>query len=451
MSQTLPPLDIATADWRESWAYLIGMQAFAYGYPTLYYTKLRFGMVRQPVGVISAPLNTLFHIPRLSSHEEQYGGSPMRDGIYSIGWLDVRDEPVVVYAPDCADRYVSIQLAEFYSDLFGYAGPSVNGGKAQTALVVGPNWNGETPKGIDAVLRSPTPNAFMVARVSSPGGDDLAAARALQQQIFVKPLSNWLNNTPTPDKREVMPPADLKDPLADFATMNAAMRENPPPARDEALMRQFARVGLGPLAEKPLAELDEATRRGLLRVLQDGPKLLLQVARSGGDTKQVDGWFYGDRNWGRMAAQYDFLGRASPQAFSGIVEHWIEQSTKLRTFVDADGEELTGAHRYTLHFKADEIPQAEAFWSITLYDERYNMVDNPIKRYGVSSLVGGLVRGADDSLTVYLQHKAPTDPDQLANWLPTPEGKFNLFLRTYLPGPSVQDQSYAPPPVRRVR
>jgi hypothetical protein len=37
-----------------------------------------------------------------------------------------------------------------------------------------------------------------------------------------------------------------------------------------------------------------------------------------------------------------------------------------------------------------------------------------------------------------------------ANWLPVPEGKFNLFLRTYLPGPTVMDQSYAPPTVRRI-
>ena len=178
---TLTPLDPALVDWRETWAYLIGMQAHAYGFPAIYYTKLRFGMVRQPQGVIDTPLNTLFHVPRLSDHNDQYGGSPMRDAIYSVAWLDLRAEPVVVHAPDSGDRYVSIQLAEFYSDLFGYVGPSVNGGRAQTALVVGPQWQGEVPAGIETVLRSPTPAAFMVARVSTPGGDDLPAARALQR------------------------------------------------------------------------------------------------------------------------------------------------------------------------------------------------------------------------------------------------------------------------------
>jgi hypothetical protein len=449
MSADINSLDgVGNVDWRETWAYLIGMQAYAYGFPALYYTNLRFGMVRQPQGVIDTPLNTLFHVPRLSDHNDQYGGSPMRDAIYSVAWLDLRTEPVVIHAPDSGERYVSIQLAEFYSDLFGYVGPSVNGGRAQTALVVGPQWQGVAPAGIDTVLRSPTPSAFLVARVSTPGGDDLIAARALQERSWIKPLSALQSGLPTLEVREVLAPSGPDQPLADFRTMNAALRENPPPAGDEALLRQFAQVGLGPLATTAMDDLDVATQRGLARALVDGPKLLANVALSGGNTKQVAGWFYGDKHWGRMAAAGDYLGRASPQAFSGILEHWIEQSTKLRTFVDADGGDLSGEHRYVLRFGKDEMPQARAFWSITLYDERFNMADNPIGRYGIGSLTEGLSFGADGALEILLQHERPA-PALQANWLPTPAGKFNLFLRTYLPGPGVMDQSYAPPPVRK--
>lgn len=449
MNVAKPSFDMATADWREANAYLTGMQAFIYGFPTIYYTKLRFGMVMQPQGAVNAPLNTLFHMQRLSDHNEQYGGSPMRDAVYSPAWLDLRAEPVVIHAPASGDRYVSIQLAEFYSDIFGYAGPSVNEGKAQTALVAGPDWRGETPAGIDAAFRSPTPCAFLVARVSTPGGDDLPAALALQQGFELQPLSNWLAKTPTPEVRDVLVPFPPTESLADFRTMNAAMRENPPPAHDEALMRQFAQVGLGPLAQVALDNLDAATRRGLARALEDGPKLLANVALAGGNTKVVNNWFYGDRNWGRMAAAGDLLGRASPQCFSGILEHWIEQSTKLRTFVDADGASLTGENRYVLRLAKDELPKARAFWSITLYDERFNMVDNPIKRYAIGSLSEGLIYNADGSLDIWMQHEPPA-PDRQSNWLPTPKGEFNLFLRTYLPAEEVMNQSYAPPFVRRL-
>ena len=445
---TTPASDIAGTDWRETWAYLIGMQAYAYGFPAIHATKLRFGMVRQPQGVVNVPLNTFFHVPRLSDHNDQYGGSPMRDAVYSLAWLDVSREPVVIHAPDSGARYVSIQLAEFYSDLFGYAGPSVNGGRAQTALVVGPAWEGETPAGIDAVFNSQTPSVFVVARVSTPGGADLAAAQAVQQGVWAKPLPNWRSGTTAPELRDVLLPCAPDAPLADFRTMNAAMRENPPPARDDALLRQFARVGLGPLATTEPDQLDAATQRGLARALADGPKLLARVALAGGNTQVVNGWFYGDKNWGRMAEAGDFLGRASPQSFSGIIEHWIEQSTKLRTFVDADGADLSGAHTYLLRFARDELPQAQAFWSITLYDERFNLVDNPIRRYAIGSLSEGLQVGADGSLEIVLQHARPPAGRE-ANWLPTPPGKFNLFLRTYLPGPAVMAQRYMPPPVRK--
>jgi hypothetical protein len=102
-----------------------------------------------------------------------------------------------------------------------------------------------------------------------------------------------------------------------------------------------------------------------------------------------------------------------------------------------------------LHFKKDEIPQAKAFWSITLYDERFNLADNPIGRYSIGSLTDGLKFGPDGSLEILMQHQRPS-PELEANWLPLPEGKFNLFLRTYLPGPEVMDQSYAPPMVRKI-
>jgi hypothetical protein len=249
--------------------------------------------------------------------------------------------------------------------------------------------------------------------------------------------------------RDVLAPFAASVPLADFCTLNAAMRENPPPDRDAALMRQFAQVGLGPLAQISLEALDEATRRGLARALEDGPELLAKVAKTGGNTRQANHWFYGDKNWGRMAEAGDFLGRASPQAYSGIIEHWVEQCTKLRTFVDAKNQALGGQHRYTLCFASDEIPQAHAFWSITVYDERFNLADNPIQRYAIGSLTQGLKFGADGSLTIVLQHDRPA-PELEANWLPVPLGKFNLFLRAYLPGPRVLNQSYAPPDVQKV-
>ncbi len=422
-------------DWREDHAYLLGMQAYVYGYPAIHFAKVRHAHLHAPRDGVVTKVNQLFHKPRLSNHKDKLGGSPMRDAIYSAAWLNLSHEPMVAGSPESGGRYVGMQFAEFYSDVFGYIGSGPEGHKAEVCLVAGPGWQGDMPAGIDRVLRSPTPCVMAVARVSTPGGSDLAAAHHIQRGFFVTPLSQWRDGAKPPELPDVLMPFDKDDkdgkpdPLADFRTMNAAMRENPPPTADDALMRQFAQVGLGPLATVPLDALDAATQRGLARALTDGFLLLGQVAKAGGNTKVVNHWAYGDRNWGRMAAAGDLLGRASPQAFAGTLEHWIEQSTKLRTFVDAQGHDLSGQHRYVLRFAKDEIPQAHAFWSITLYDEYFNLADNPIQRYSIGSLDQDLRYAADGSLQILLQHERPATAEHV-NWLPTPAGKFNLFLRT---------------------
>jgi hypothetical protein len=40
--------------------------------------------------------------------------------------------------------------------------------------------------------------------------------------------------------------------------------------------------------------------------------------------------------------------------------------------------------------------------------------------------------------------------DKESNWLPAPKKDFNLVLRSYLPGPEIQEQHWAPPTVNRV-
>ncbi len=97
------------------------------------------------------------------------------------------------------------------------------------------------------------------------------------------------------------------------------------------------------------------------------------------------------------------------------------------------------------------FPPADAFWSLTMYDEAYFFVDNPLNRYNVSSR-SKFVKNADGSLDVYIQKDSPGKTKE-ANWLPAPAGKFVLMLRLYMPSqkaPSILDGSWQIPPVKRV-
>lgn len=257
-------------------------------------------MVEKPLGVVDATVNKLFHMNRLADQRDKYGNSSNHDTIYSLAWIDLNDEPFVIRAPKGDGRYIDIEIADFYSDVFGYVSPHMHDGEEVTYLLVGPDWQGEVPEGeFDGVHRAPTPWVFAVGRVYSSGGEDTPKALEIQSGFDLAPLSQWFSG-----KRVVSTNRDVlnlfpskNDPLADFRTINAVMKENPPPQRDTALMREFARVGLGPLATVALDDLDKDTRRGLQKALIDGDMLLGKLAAAGGDTKVVNNWFYADKNW----------------------------------------------------------------------------------------------------------------------------------------------------------
>lgn len=439
----------AQADWRETYAYAVGMQAVIYGYPVVRNTMARFGMVERPQGQVDSPVNGWYHQRQPGTSADKYGSSITENLLYSAAWYDVSKEPLIVTVPDAGKHYYSIQMMEMYSDIFAYIGLRATANKAGSYAVVGPYWKGKLPKEIAATLRSPTPAGLLLLRIVYDSRDNLKPTHELQDRTHLTPLSAWsAKKSFVASMRNVVDPADRKsDPLWFFTTLNRGMTENPPPAKDQPILASLATVGLGPNQPDDLSKLDKGTRAGLQRAMADGLGLLAKVAKTGGDAKVVNHWAYGQLNWGRTAQSSDFLTRAATQSFSGMQEHHVEEVVKLRAHHDGKGELLNGAdRRYVLRFPPGGIPKARSFWSITLYDEKYDLAANEINRYSRGSPDADLVYAADGSLELYIQAEPPAD-NKRANWLPAPKGPFNLFLRAYLPDASLITQSWVPPPI----
>ena len=111
--------------------------------------------------------------------------------------------------------------------------------------------------------------------------------------------------------------------------------------------------------------------------------------------------------------------------------------------LDKDGQPLTGAARYVLHFDKSQLPPVDAFWSLTMYGPDQFFVDNPIHRYAIGDR-DKLAYNADGSLDIHIQHASP-GKDKEANWLPAPAGPFSMNLRLYLPRPEAADGRWAAP------
>ncbi len=440
-------------DWRENYAYTLGVQAYVFGFPYVYLPTLRWRWVTQPgpAGGMppSAPLNHFHHVRNLTDASYRDGGSPNNDTLYSIAWVDLGKEPVILSHPDMGDRYFTFELACIDSDNFAYVGKRTTGAKAGSFALVGPNWKGKLPKGVKALPPSRTPAVLVFGRILVDGPAEVPAVNKLQDQCTLIPLSFWnKKGAQLPASRDVWQPLDAKsDPLAEWKTMNRAMTENPPEARLAKLLGQFAKIGVGP--NQGVDKMDEATKRGLARAAADGRELLKSASASGQLGKRVNNWSIPPRTFGRAGLSDDFLVRGALQCMGGIIANDPEEAVYYNTAKDGAGQPLDGARQYTMRFAPGQLPKVNGFWSISMYDPTLNFTPNPINRYAIGDRTPGLKKDADGGLTLYIQSTSP-GKDKESNWLPsTASGLFYMVMRTYMPGAEIVEQQWAPPPVVR--
>jgi DNA sulfur modification protein DndE len=144
----------------------------------------------------------------------------------------------------------------------------------------------------------------------------------------------------------------------------------------------------------------------------------------------------------------DYLMRAAIAKY-GLFANSPEEAVYPVAFTDSQGQNLTGANKYVIHFDKGQTPPVNAFWSLTMYNNASYLADNPINRYAIGDRTPGLVYNEDGSLDIYIQHESP-GKDRESNWLPAPEDEFNLTLRLYAPQDQILKGEYQYPPVQRV-
>jgi hypothetical protein len=367
------------------------------------------------------------------------------DTLYSYAWLDLRAEPVVLTVPPFEpQRYVSLMLSDLYTYIFGYVTPRTNGNEGGAVLVAGPDWSGNTPRGIKQVLRAPTQLALAFYRTQLLNPEDAEAAWQIQDGFQVQPLSCYLH-TPAPAPA---PPLQWCEPLdvrkepgsLHFFTVLNWMLQYMPVLEDEIALRQrFEAIGVQPA--DTFAAPDAATRSALGQGMQAGLQEMVAFLR----TVKSSGELFGSRE--QLGQHY--INRAVG-AMVGILGNSAEEYLGIGYHGDAHGQPFDGSHAYRIKFGPGDLPPVKAFWSITLYDAAMRLYANPLNRYVINSpVLDQLAKDADGGFTLYVQHLSP-GREKEANWLPAPQGKFNLTFRAYQPGPAILDFTYRAPPVVKV-
>jgi hypothetical protein len=448
-----PTLAQDTNDWKYKFAYTLGVQAYIYGFPWINMAHYRWEWVTQPPTPDNdhayAPLNKFYHATTLKDASWQGGGSPNSDTLYSIAWLNLTTEPVILSVP-AIDRYYTMEIASFDSDNFAYVGTRTTGTNAGNYLIAGPNWTNTCPTNVTPLTASRTPWVLIMGRTLVYGVDDLTNVYAIQAQYQLTPLSYWGTTNVPPDDRNVWAPYNKTNDLADWKTMNQAMTENPPNVpSQQGLVDYFAQIGVGP--GQDVDRMDDTTKAGLRDAASDGWIMLHQYQTNPPSSFFLtNGWLYPPPDHGRAGQSNDFMMRAAAQSLQEIVGNDVQEAVYLASVGrDASGWPLSGAYTYTMTFPSNGLPDVGAFWSITMYGADNNFASNSINRYKVGTYPTNLLAtNTDGTVTIYIQNAAPP-ADKVSNWLPAPVGGFHLDMRLYLPGPAIVNQTWGPPPILR--
>jgi hypothetical protein len=424
-------------------AYRAALDAYVWGAPLVAMSRTRARLT------CLVPENRMINVPRLSTPADRTVVMPNVDTLYSTSWLDLRNGPVSLAVPAMGDRYYVFQFMDMYTNTFANIGTRTTGQGAGTFLVAGPGWHGRVPRGV-TLLRSPTPDVWLLGRTLVRGPDDVPnVVRAQQGYVLTPPApgSPRAGSTVTPqpprDCANLTSPQDLvSGGLAFYDELGQVMAADPAPGRDRGILRELARAGIRP-GRTPSRTLDPAKLDGLTRGLAAGDALV--AAQATNAAHPAGGWTT-NRDIGTYGVRY--ITRALV-ARVGLGANVADESVYYRGQVDAAGARLDGRSSYRVHIAADAFPEhaAMGFWSLTMYDQTHFLVDNPIDRYSLGDRTPGVVRNADGSLDIWISATPPAGHE--SNWLPAPAAAFDLSLRVYLPSTSVLTETWHPPAITK--
>jgi hypothetical protein len=436
----------------------IAGEAFIYGFPmVMNYAVFYQYFIDKSDPSFKAPLNQIWNAPNVFTYKDTAIVTPNSDTPYSFIGMDLRAEPYVICNPEIEKgRYFAVQLVDMYTFNYGYIGSRTTGNGAGCFMIAGPNWKGEKPEGITKVFRCETDFSMAGFRTQLFNPADIDNVRKIQAGYRGLTVSQFQNKPAPPPAPEIeWPKIDKKMADSDpFAYLNFVLQFCPPtgPAEVEIPMRaEFAKIGVEGGKPFPVDSLTPDQKTALEMAMKSGVK---KIKRKVGDLgKDENGWRvalngFGDRqNYGG-----DWTLRAAA-AMAGIYGNSPAEAVYPLLATDSDGNKPDcSRNRYTLTFPPGQFPPANAFWSVTMYDGKTQLlIKNPIDRYLINSpMLPDLKKNADGSLTIDMQKDSP-GTDKEPNWLPAPDGPIYVVMRIYWPKEAALDGSWKPPAVQQTK
>jgi hypothetical protein len=432
----------------------IAKEAYIYGFPIVDNYRIQHSyFVDRQNPEFKAPWNQIHNTPRVFTPADTAIQTPNSDTPYSMLGMDLRAEPMVLTVPAIEkDRYFSVQLIDAYTFNFDYIGSRATGNDGGSYLIAGPNWKGETPKGVKKVFRSETDFVLGFYRTQLFNPADLDNVKKVQGGYKAQTLSAFLGTAapkaaPAIDFIKPLSPVEEKTSLQFFNILNFVLQFTPTNPSETELMARFAKIGVGAGKTFDLSrlspEMKTAIEQGMADAWADFGALQKEFAAG----KITSGDVFGTRAF----LKNNYLNRMAA-AVLGIYGNSKQEAMYPYYAVDEAKQTLSGANRYTLRFAPGQLPPVNAFWSLTMYELPQSLlVANPINRYLLNSpMLPQFKKDADGGLTLLIQNESP-GKDKEPNWLPAPKGPFMMAMRLYWPKEAAVDGSWTAPQLTRAQ
>jgi hypothetical protein len=422
----------------------IAKEAYAYGFPMVVNYKTMYLYAVLPESPeYKGGFNVLKSEARVYTPEDKAIVTPNSDTPYGMGWFDLSAEPYVIHVPDMEpERFYQVQLVDLYTHNYAYISTVATGNQSGKYLLTGPGWQGDVPADISAVIPSETSLIFIGVRTQLFNPDDLDRVQEIQQAFKLEPLSAYAGAPTPPAAPEIAFPDWVEGSQFDTRAFNyidfmMGLTERHP--SEAAMYKRFAQIGLGTGEGFDLDKVSPETSEALEAGVKDGFAAMEEVIAKLITDPLSSAKAFGTRK---------FLTQSAKNF--GLDEYWLLRMTGAHMGLygnsgaealyptyqtDADGEPLNAAeNNYALNFPKGKLPPVKAFWSLTMYDGKTQLlVENPHDRYLLNStMMDQFALNEDGSLTLYIQRDHPGAAKE-ANWLPAPDGPFYMVLRLYGP------------------
>jgi hypothetical protein len=209
-------------------------------------------------------------------------------------------------------------------------------------------------------------------------------------------------------------------------------------------MQRFSKLNIGPGREFNASDYSEEIQKAISNGIADAWLKEKEVRDKVASGKLSSGDLFGTREYLNNNYAYRMAAAAG-----GIYGNSKEEAIYPVYYLDSTGQPIdTSANRYTIHFAAGQLPPANAFWSLTLYEMESSLLyANVLNRYLINSpMLPDLKKDADGGLTLYIQNEYP-GKDKESNWLPAPKGISKLALRLYWPKKEALDGTWKAPEI----